>query len=57
MLFRSACVGEWVTPLLGEAETSDRNLAAIYDKMTPSYMLAHQALRPVWRAMASVQAN
>jgi erythritol kinase len=52
-----ACVGEWVTPLLGEAEPSDRNLAAIYDKMTPSYMLAHQALRPVWRAMAAVQAN
>ncbi|WP_027058347.1 FGGY-family carbohydrate kinase [Mesorhizobium loti] len=52
-----ACVGEWVTPLLGEAEPRDRNLAAIYDKMTPSYMLAHQALRPVWRAMASVQAN
>lgn len=52
-----ACVGEWVTPLLGEAEPSDRNLAAIYDKMTPSYMLAHQALRPVWRAMASVQAS
>lgn len=52
-----ACVGEWVTPLLGDAEPSDRSLAAIYDKMTPSYMLAHQALRPVWRAMASVQAN
>ncbi|MCA0048518.1 carbohydrate kinase [Mesorhizobium sp. B283B1A] len=52
-----ACVGEWVTPLLGEAEPNDRDLAAIYDKMTPSYMLAHQALRPVWRAMASVQAN
>ncbi|QKD04983.1 FGGY-family carbohydrate kinase [Mesorhizobium loti] len=51
------CVGEWVTPLLGEAEPRDRSLAAIYDKMTPSYMLAHQALRPVWRAMASVQAN
>ncbi|MBZ9981951.1 MULTISPECIES: FGGY-family carbohydrate kinase [unclassified Mesorhizobium] len=51
------CVAEWVTPLLGEAEPSDRDLAAIYDRMTPSYMLAHQALRPVWRAMASVQAN
>lgn len=52
-----ACVGEWVTPLLGEAEPSDPNLAAIYDKMTPSYTLAHQALRPVWRAMAASQAN
>ncbi|WP_027055838.1 FGGY-family carbohydrate kinase [Mesorhizobium erdmanii] len=51
------CVGEWVTPLLGEAEPSDRNLAAIYDRVTPSYMLAHQALRPVWRAMAASQAN
>lgn len=51
------CVGEWVTPLLGEAEPSDRGLAAIYDKVIPSYMLAHQALRPVWRAMAASQAS
>ncbi|TIS83411.1 MAG: carbohydrate kinase, partial [Mesorhizobium sp.] len=51
------CVGEWVTPLLGEAEPSDPALAAIYDRMTPSYMLAHQALRPVWRAMATSQEN
>lgn len=51
------CVGEWVTPLLGEAEPSDPDLAAIYDRMTPSYMLAHQALRPVWRAMATSQEN
>jgi erythritol kinase len=51
------CVAEWVTPLLGTAEPSDRALAAIYDKITPSYMLAHEALRPVWRALAASQVN
>ena len=51
------CVAEWVTPLLGEAEPSDPELAAIYEKMVPSYTLAHEALRPVWRSMAATKAN
>lgn len=51
------CVAEWVTPLLGEAEPSDRKLAAIYEKMAPSYAMAHEALRPVWRSMAASKVN
>ena len=51
------CVAEWVTPLLGEAEPSDPELAAVYEKIAPSYTLAHQALRPVWRSMAATKAN
>ncbi|RWE70685.1 FGGY-family carbohydrate kinase [Mesorhizobium sp.] len=51
------CVGEWVTPLLGAAEPSDRKLAAIYERVAPSYTLAHEALRPVWRSMAASRAN
>ncbi|RWO47370.1 MAG: carbohydrate kinase [Mesorhizobium sp.] len=51
------CVGEWVTPLLGATEPSDRKLAAIYERAVPSYTLAHEALRPVWRSMAASRAN
>ncbi|TIP75741.1 MAG: carbohydrate kinase [Mesorhizobium sp.] len=51
------CVGEWVTPLLGAAEPSDRELAAVYERVAPAYTLAHEALRPVWRWMAASKAN
>ncbi|CAN7404080.1 carbohydrate kinase [Mesorhizobium amorphae] len=51
------CVAEWVTPLLGAAEPSDQKLAAIYEAMAPSYTLAHEALRPVWRSMAASKAH
>jgi erythritol kinase len=51
------CVGEWVTPLLDAAEPSDRKLAELYARMVPSYTLAHEALRPVWRLMAATKAN
>ncbi|MER8500087.1 MULTISPECIES: FGGY-family carbohydrate kinase [unclassified Mesorhizobium] len=47
------CVSEWVTPLLRAAEPSDRKLAGAYEAMAPSYTLAHEALRPVWRSMAA----
>ncbi|TKB31891.1 MAG: carbohydrate kinase, partial [Mesorhizobium sp.] len=47
------CVSEWVTPLLRAAEPSDRKLAAAYEAIAPSYALAHEALRPVWRSMAA----
>ncbi len=51
------CVAEWVMPLLGAAEPSDQKLAAIYEAMAPSYTLAHEALRPVWRSMAASKAH
>jgi erythritol kinase len=51
------CVGEWVTPLLDAAEPSDRKLADLYARMVPSYTLAHEALRPVWRSMAAAKVN
>ncbi|TGV63023.1 carbohydrate kinase, partial [Mesorhizobium sp. M00.F.Ca.ET.149.01.1.1] len=51
------CVGEWVSPLLGKAEPSDDKLAAIYEAMAPSYAMAHDALRPVWRSMAASKVN
>ena len=47
----AACVGEWVTPKLGEAERPDPYLAGIYDRLFPSYVASRQALSPVWRAM------
>ncbi|TGQ17806.1 MULTISPECIES: FGGY-family carbohydrate kinase [unclassified Mesorhizobium] len=51
------CVGEWVSPLLGEAEPCDQQLAAIYEAMAPSYVMAHEALRPVWRSIAASKVN
>lgn len=48
-----ACVAEWVAPLLGEIETPDPSLAALYAERYPAYAAAHAALRPVWRIMAA----
>ncbi|MEO6298908.1 MAG: FGGY-family carbohydrate kinase [Paracoccaceae bacterium] len=48
----AACVAEWVTPLLGEAEPPDADLAHIYDQLYPSYNQARRALTPVWAGMA-----
>ncbi len=48
-----ACVAEWVSPLLGPAETADAALAGIYEESYPAYAQAWAALRPVWRTMAN----
>ncbi|THF56404.1 FGGY-family carbohydrate kinase [Ollibium composti] len=49
------CVAEWVTPLLGEVEAPDEELAAIYRATYPAYVEARQALVPVWRSMAAAR--
>ena len=45
------CVGDWVTPLLGDTEVPDADLARTYDALYPAYAAAHAALRPVWKMM------
>lgn len=50
-----ACVAEWVTPLLGESEPFDTELAAIYDRAYPAFAEAHVALRPVWKTLAKTE--
>ncbi|GLS20867.1 carbohydrate kinase [Labrys miyagiensis] len=47
------CIGEWVTPLLGAAETPDPALTQIYSRLFPAYQGARRALEPVWDMMHS----
>lgn len=46
------CCAEWVTPLLGDCQDPDEQLAHVYDALFPSFVAAHRALRPVWKSMA-----
>lgn len=47
-----ACIGEWVTPLLGQAEMPDPDLVQTYARLFPVYQHARRALEPVWEEMA-----
>jgi erythritol kinase len=47
-----ACIAEWVTPLLGQAETPDPDLVQTYAELFPAYQEARRALEPVWEDMA-----
>lgn len=47
-----ACIAEWVTPLLGQAEAPDPDLMQIYAQTFPVYQEARRALEPVWEDMA-----
>jgi erythritol kinase (D-erythritol 1-phosphate-forming) len=49
-----ACIAEWVTPLLGEVEAPDPELAEIYDRLFPVYRQARQALAPTWQETAGL---
>lgn len=46
------CIAEWVTPLLGEAETPSADLVRTYRGLFPAYAEARQALVPVWAKLA-----
>lgn len=48
-----ACIAEWVTPLLGQAEAPDPDLVRTYAQRFPAYCEARHALEPVWEAMAA----
>lgn len=50
-----ACVADWVSPLLGDSEPYDRELAAIYDRRYPAFAEAQAALRPVWKTLANME--
>ncbi|OUD09585.1 carbohydrate kinase [Marivivens niveibacter] len=43
-----ACIAEWTTPLLGEAEQPDPDLATTYDGLFQTYQNSRRALRPIW---------
>ncbi|WP_019995755.1 FGGY-family carbohydrate kinase [Aureimonas ureilytica] len=47
-----ACIAEWVTPLLGEAEAPNADLVRTYRGLFPAYAEARRALVPVWSQLA-----
>lgn len=51
-----ACIAEWTTPLLGEAEQPDAALVPVYDRVFASYRRAREALAPLWDDMAGQRA-
>jgi erythritol kinase (D-erythritol 1-phosphate-forming) len=51
----AACVRSWVSPLLGATEDPDPKLAAVYDRLYPSYRASREALAPTWHALAALR--
>ncbi|MES2433530.1 MAG: FGGY-family carbohydrate kinase [Pseudomonadota bacterium] len=47
-----ACIAEWVTPLLGEAEAPDPGLTATYAQTYPAYKSAREGLTAAWSGLA-----
>ncbi len=47
-----ACIAEWVTPLLGEAEAPDPALTATYAQTYPAYKSAREGLTTAWSLLA-----
>ncbi|MCZ0962826.1 FGGY-family carbohydrate kinase [Paracoccus benzoatiresistens] len=50
-----ACISEWVTPLLGQAESPDPALVAAYDALFPAFAASRRALTPAWDALAAAR--
>ena len=48
-----ACIAEWVTPLLGEAEAPDPALTATYAQTFPAYKSAREGLTAAWSGLAA----
>lgn len=46
------CIADWVTPLLGEPEAPDPELARALERRYPVYADARRALAPVWAALS-----
>ena len=42
------CISEWVTPLLGEVEEYDSDLAKIYDQLFENYLNSRKNMQPLW---------
>ncbi|RFU13383.1 carbohydrate kinase [Rhodobacteraceae bacterium W635] len=52
-----ACIADWTTPLLGEADQPDPALVPVYDSLFESYRAACGALTPVWEDLATHRAR
>ena len=49
------CIADWVTPLLGPAETPDPELVAVYGRLFEAYASARHGLEPAWDVLASLR--
>lgn len=52
-----ACVDQWVTPLIGEAEGPDPKLAETYAGIFNEFVATRNALEPIWEGVAKLQEN
>lgn len=52
-----ACIDQWVTPLLGAAETPDNALSETYTQLYAAYRDARAALPPVWDQLETLEGN
>ncbi|MFW2543718.1 FGGY-family carbohydrate kinase [Primorskyibacter sp. 2E107] len=52
----NACIAEWTTPLLGEAEAPDAKLVPVYDRLFTNYQATRTALPPIWDGLAASRA-
>lgn len=50
-----ACIGEWVTPLLGDTEPPDAKLVEIYRAQFGEYVNTRKALTPVWAGLNAMR--
>ena len=50
-----ACIEEWVSPLLGEAEAAPQSTAEIYDRLYTIYRDSRQGLVPVWAKLSELR--
>lgn len=53
----SACIAEWVTPLLGPVEAPDPALIAAYDGLFTAFCAARHVLGPAWDALPAARRN
>lgn len=48
------CIAQWVTPLLGEVQKFDPELAETYDRLYTCYVNARHALEPIWQELQHI---
>lgn len=51
----TACIDDWVRPLLSEAERPDASLGARYDTLFEAYQTQRSTSGPVWQHLAHLQ--
>lgn len=49
------CIGEWVTPLLGEAEAPDGEQSERFERLFQAYVMVRKAMAPAWDRLIATQ--